>query len=46
LLIGADGIYSTIRKSLFGDEATRFAGYFAGAVSRTASALGCPGAKR
>jgi len=29
LLIGADGIRSTIRKSLFGDETPRFAGYFA-----------------
>jgi len=29
LLIGADGIHSTIRKSLLGNEATRFAGYCA-----------------
>jgi 2-polyprenyl-6-methoxyphenol hydroxylase-like FAD-dependent oxidoreductase len=29
LLIGADGIHSTIRKGLFGKEAPRFAGYFA-----------------
>ena len=29
LLIGADGIHSTIRKSLFDDEPPRFAGYFA-----------------
>ncbi|HEY2619695.1 MAG TPA: FAD-dependent monooxygenase [Acetobacteraceae bacterium] len=29
LLIGADGIHSTVRNSLFGQEAPRFAGYFA-----------------
>jgi 2-polyprenyl-6-methoxyphenol hydroxylase-like FAD-dependent oxidoreductase len=29
LLIGADGIHSTTRKTLFGNEATRFAGYLA-----------------
>ncbi|MBV9827733.1 MAG: FAD-dependent monooxygenase [Alphaproteobacteria bacterium] len=29
LLIGADGIHSVIRKSLFGHEVPRFAGYFA-----------------
>jgi 2-polyprenyl-6-methoxyphenol hydroxylase-like FAD-dependent oxidoreductase len=46
LLIGADGIHSTTRKSLFGNEATRFAGYLAWRGIATALALGCPSAKR
>ena len=29
LLIGADGIHSAVRRSLFGDEKIRYAGYFA-----------------